>query len=126
MQGSRRDNKARRVATLALLAGAVAACCLSPAACSPTASEVGPGGTCFLTSDCAPGLVCVEQQNKSRICTDDLTRVVGGGPPEAGMGEAGDGPNEATDAPVIPQETGSPDTGSGQDTGIQDTGASDG
>ena len=41
-------------------------------ACTPTADPVGRGGECFLAIDCAPGLVCLEQSNKTRMCSDDL------------------------------------------------------
>jgi hypothetical protein len=86
-------------------------------ACGTKADPVAAGGECFLATDCAPGLVCVEQSNKTRVCSDDLTRVAGR-PPEA-EGDAG----EASDAPA--GETSRPDTGGGTpDTGTppQDSG----
>lgn len=68
----------------------------------------GPNGDCFVTTDCREGLVCIEQQDKSRRCTDDPSRAVGRLPPEASVpdtGEAGGG--EAGD-PAPPQEAGPP------------------
>ncbi len=64
---------------------------LAASACTSKQSPVGPGGECFLATDCAPGLVCVEQRNQTRICTDDLSSVAGRPPPEAGPMDAGDG-----------------------------------
>lgn len=88
-------------------------------ACDANTTRVGAGAECFLATDCEPGLVCVPQQNGSRICSSDLSRVAGRPPPEAGprdAGEAGDADEDAapedggTDAPA--------DTGT--DTGIAD------
>lgn len=88
-------------------------------ACNANTTRVGAGAECFLATDCEPGLVCVPQQNGSRICSSDLSRVAGRPPPDAGprdAGEAGDADEDATvedsgqDAPV--------DTG--VDTGIAD------
>jgi len=99
-------------------------------ACSKQNAVIDRGGECFFAHECAPGLVCVEQKNKTRICTDDLSGVAGD-PPDPGTGE--DGGDEAgeggtTDGPA-PQDTGidrpTPiDTGIdvGIDTGIGDSG----
>ena len=99
------------------------------AACSKENAAIDKGGECFFASDCAPGLICVEQRGKGvRICTDDLSEVAGD-PPE--MGEEGDASDEGgeagePDAPVVDSDTGTDqnvamDTGGGQDTGV-DTG----
>ena len=86
-------------------------------ACAQDSPLVGPGAECFLASDCQPGLVCVPQRNGGRVCSNDLSQVMGRPPPEAGMGDAsGDASADAPgDGPV--QETG------GQDTGTGDSGA---
>ena len=99
------------------------------AACSKENAAIGAGGECFFASDCAPGLICVEQRDKGiRICTDDLRGVVGEPPgmeeEEDAGDEAGEGGQE-TDGPVVIPDTGTdqnvaPDT-STPDTGI-DTG----
>jgi hypothetical protein len=89
------------------------------AACSARPSLVGPGGECFLASDCVPGLICIEQRGGTRVCTDDLSRVAGEPPPreDAGDPEAGDA---AVDA------DGPDDAGLEPETGDQDTGADTG
>ncbi len=97
---------------------------LVPQACSQKDSAVAKGQPCFLASDCQPGLVCVPQDNGSRICTDDLSGVAGEGPMEAGrdgnMPEAGEGGRDApSDSP--PADTGGQDAG--KDTGPADTGS---
>ena len=94
-------------------------------ACSKENAAIDRGGECFFASDCAPGLICVEQRDKGiRICTDDLSGVAGD-PPD--LGGEGDASNEAAqaDGPVV-SDTGTDqnvatDTGGGQDTGV-DTG----
>jgi hypothetical protein len=67
-------------------------------ACSTSSPPVNRGGECFLATDCAPGLVCVEQANKGRTCSDDLTRVAGQAPPEGGAGDARASDARASDA----------------------------
>jgi hypothetical protein len=97
-------------------------------ACSKENAAIDKGGECFFASDCAPGLICVEQRNKGiRICTDDLSEVAGE-PPGMDEGDASDegGEGGQTDGPVVIPDTGtdqtvSMDTGGGQDTGV-DTG----
>lgn len=118
-----------------LATSAILGACL--AACSKDNAAIGAGGECYFATDCAPGLVCVEQRDRgTRICTDDLSGVAGEPP---GMGEvdaSGEGgeAGEAgqTDGPVVipdadpdqnvPPDTGPPDTG--VDTGLPlDSGA---
>ena len=94
---------------IAMLAVAAVATLLLASACASKANLVSAGGECFLATDCAPGLVCVEQQNKNRVCSDDLTRVAGRTPPEAGAGEAGDAQTDG--AIVQPDGTPPADTG---------------
>lgn len=95
-------------------------------ACGSKSNPVGPGGECFLATDCMPGLVCLEQPNKTRVCSDDLSRVTGRPPPEAGValddaGEGGRPDGASVDAPIGPPPE---DSGGGQDTGVTpDTGA---
>ncbi len=121
MTGASRALAAGLTATLSLLVLA--------SACASTSSAVGPGGECFLATDCAPGLICIEQPNKTRICSDDLSRVAGRPPPEGGAeeGDAGEGgvPEGSTnDVVTPPPDTGTPDTNQ-PDTGApsQDAGA---
>ncbi len=104
--------------TVTLGAGA-----LSSVACSTPGGPVGPGEECFVATDCAPGLVCIEQPNKTRVCSDDLRRVAGRTPPEGGADEDG-GPEDdaAPEPPEGPADTGVRDTGV-VDTGAEDTGA---
>ena len=97
-------------------------------ACSKDNAAIGAGGECFFASECAPGLICVEQRDKGiRICTDDLSGVAGE-PPGMEEADANDEGGDAgeTDGPVVIPDTGtdqtvSMDTGGGVDTGI-DTG----
>lgn len=112
--GSDRDKSARRRRAAVVLAPFLLVVVL-PLACSEDATLVGPGGECFAATDCQPGLVCVPQRGGSRLCTNDLTQVVGRPPPDgAAAGEAGEagegGPVEAgeTDGPV--QDTSMPDS----------------
>lgn len=87
-------------------------------ACAQESSPVGPGGECFLASDCQAGLVCVPQPNGARACSSDLTGFEGNPPAEAGGDTAvpGDAPDDS------PQDT-SVVTDTGADTGIADSGA---
>lgn len=91
-------------------------------ACSSSSALVGPGGECFLATDCAPGLVCLEQPNKTRVCSDDLRGVAGRAPPDgaAVTDDAGDGgtTDGAPDAAISPpRDAGGAETGSPADTG---------
>jgi hypothetical protein len=82
-------------------------------ACKSTQNAVGPGGECFLATDCAPGLICIEQSNGARICSDDLSEVAGRPPPEAGP--PGDGSDEGGEGGPLPDGE-PPPTDAGQDT----------
>jgi hypothetical protein len=96
-------------------------------ACSKENAAIDKGGECFFASDCAPGLICVEQRDKGiRICTDDLSGVAGE-PPGMEEGDASDEAGEGgqTDAPVVVSDTGA-DQNVGTDTGVQDTGVDTG
>jgi hypothetical protein len=96
-------------------AGALALVLL-PAACGSSDGSVGPGGECSLATDCALGLICIEQENGARACSDDLTRVAGD-PPSNGRGDMDANASDApvSDAPPPPQDSGGdtarPDTG---------------
>jgi hypothetical protein len=83
-----------------------------PLACSSETELSGPGAECFAATDCQAGLVCVPQRDGSRLCSNDLTQVVGRPPPEAGAEDVeagGDAPEGSVpDAP-------------GQDTSVPDT-----
>jgi hypothetical protein len=112
----------------ALVAGFVATIGsgLVASACSAKASAVGPGGECFLATDCAPGLVCIEQPNKTRVCSDDLSRVAGRTPPDGAV-ENQDGSTDGpqADVNVGPRDSGG-DTGNSQpDTGTPQPDAGD-
>jgi hypothetical protein len=106
-----------------VLALAFAALLVGPQACSTKNQLVGAGQACFLATDCEPGLVCVPQENGGRLCSDDLTRVAGDTPPEAGPADAAtpDAPQNDAPSDSPPNDTGPQDTGA--DTGEQDTGA---
>lgn len=109
----------KRFRILVVAVPLAAALGLAFSACDANTTRVGAGGECFLATDCEPGLVCVPQQNGSRICSSDLSRVAGRPPPEAGprdAGEAGDAGEDAT------PEDGGPDApaDTGTDTGIAD------
>jgi hypothetical protein len=97
---------------------------VAPQACSQKDSTVAKGQPCFLASDCDPGLVCVPQDNGTRICTDDINGIAGDGPMEAGadanMPEAGEGGGDAPSDSPPPMDSGQ-DT-SPMDTGVMDTG----
>lgn len=119
---------------LLVVLGPIAAFALLPAACSSNGEQASAGGECFLATDCAPGLICVEQRDGTRRCSDDLTSVVGKPPGEAGAaendaaGEGGDAvaPNDAgggNDSATQP-DTSQPDT-SVPDTSVPDTSTPD-
>lgn len=89
---------------------------VSGGACQERASLVDRGGECFLATDCQPGLVCVDQGNGIRTCTDDLSEVAGDPPPDGSMPVERDASDEETpDAP--PGDVVQPPQDSGQDTG---------
>ena len=80
-------------------------------ACGST-KGAGNGAKCFVTTDCQAPLVCIEQKDKSRRCTDNVDSVVGTIPPEAGppMGDAGqqaEGGPASEAGPQEPQDSGS-------------------
>ena len=94
-----------------------------PAACASN-DPVAKGGACFVTTDCAQGLVCIFPKNAAAgsagTCSDDLSSIqqseadgsadgAGGG----GGGDSGGGGNPDTGG------GGNPDTGGG---GNPDTG----
>jgi hypothetical protein len=95
----------------------VAAVALAPivvvGACRERAGLVDRGGECFLATDCALGLVCVDQGEGIRTCTDDLSEVAGEPPPDGAMPPeaGGDAPRDA------PRNDANPPIDSGQDTG---------
>lgn len=92
-------------------------------ACDSPFEPVGPGGECFLATDCASGLICIEQADKTRVCSDDLSRVAGRPPPEGGAeeadggGEGGIAEGGTSDVVTPPPDTGAPDTNPPPDTG---------
>ncbi len=104
---------AAAIGTVAVVAGVFAGCGTKPAL-------VGDGGECFLAADCQPGLICVDQGDRGRICTGDLSSVTGeppSRPEEAGDGgDGGSDAEEAGDSTVPPQDA-------GEDVQEQDTGA---
>jgi hypothetical protein len=79
--------------------GGLGALLVALAACG-SSKLAGNGAECFVATDCQEPLVCVEQKNKSRRCTDNLDAIVGEIPPEAGppMRDAGEGEGGPTDA----------------------------
>jgi hypothetical protein len=83
----------------------VIASLLPVVACGKESNAVGPGGECFLATDCEPGLVCVPQRDGTRLCSNDLTRVAGDVPPEAGA-DAREGGDAPADGPVQVPDTG--------------------
>jgi hypothetical protein len=93
-------------------------------ACGSKASLVGEGAECFLATDCLPGLVCVEQSNKARVCSADLERVAGE-PPSPGDGDDGGAADAAEGGAIAPD--GAPDAREGPppDAGPRDTGPPD-
>ena len=110
-------------------AGSIFAAMALPAACASN-DPVGKGGACFVTTDCAQGLVCIFPKNaaagSSGTCSDDLSSIQqseaeagadggggGGGGGEGGGGDSGGGGGPDTGG------GGNPDTGGG---GNPDTG----
>ena len=69
----------------------------------------GAGAACYRDSDCQSGLVCVANAAGSRVCSDDVSGLVGSvegppPPPDAGM------PVEDAGMPMDP-DAGDPDAG---------------
>ena len=107
-----RVRRLRAVLAVALAVGMLGAVGTLAFACAPETSPVGPGGECFVASDCEPGLVCVPQRGGARQCSSDLSQVVGRPPPEGGAADTGgDGPADGPPADASGQDTGAPDTG---------------
>lgn len=105
---------------------------LVASACAPQSSRVGAGGECFLATDCAPGLICIEQADKTRLCSDDLSRVAGrpasdgGAEADGAVGEGGTSDDGAVaDGASQPPDTGAPDTSTPSDAGAPPVDASD-
>jgi hypothetical protein len=99
-------------------------------------NAVGPGGDCFLATDCDDGLACVPQADGRRVCSADFSGIVstndGGAMDEEPALEQDSGGNEASADVTRDQtapDTGNPDTGEsdtgGPDTGEPDTGGGD-
>ena len=101
---------------VAVVCGCLMVAGLIVLACAQESSPVGPGGECFVASDCAAGLVCVPQRGGARQCTDDLSQVMGRPPPGPTDSGAGDGPTDGSDDGSPQEEGGNPDTGT-PDTG---------
>lgn len=103
-------------------------------ACS-SSKLAGQGGECFVADDCAPGLVCIEQKDKSRICTNDLTLAAGTVPPDGAAPDAGDAgeggttgeggtpPNDSGTTPPKDSGTTTPPKDSGTNPPPQDSGS---
>lgn len=83
-----------------------------PLACASDPALVGAREECFVASDCEPGLVCVPQRGGARVCSNDLSQVVGRPPPEGGAADA---------AEADGSEEGSTPVDGGQDTSVPDT-----
>lgn len=105
----------RKALVVAVVLAPVVVAVAAGSGCRERAGLVDRGGECFLATDCAAGLVCVDQGNGIRTCTDDLSEVVGEPPPDGAMpvdaGEGGDAPRDA------PPNDGNPPIDAGQDTG---------
>lgn len=76
-------------AVLPFLAAFAAAALLGAGACADREASLGAGSRCFLASECAPGLVCVPQEDGTRVCSSDLRGVQGEPPAPAPGSEAG-------------------------------------
>jgi hypothetical protein len=94
-------------------------------ACSTQPAASGAGEECFQATDCQSGLICVPQPSGARLCSNDLSKVAGRPPPEAGAADTGgDGPREGAPADGPKQDTSMPDT-SVPDTSAPDTSVAD-
>jgi hypothetical protein len=109
----------------ALAVGLGAALALAFLAACGSSKQTANGGECFVAADCQEPLVCVEQKDKTRRCTDDLDSVVGTLPPEAGARDAGQDarPNDA--GPGGQREAGAEDRDTGAPAEPADTGTTD-
>jgi hypothetical protein len=85
---------------LACAALAVAASGVAPFACSSPAAPLGAGSQCFQTTDCEPGLFCVEQPGQQSTCSTNLAPTVsteeGGAEAAAAMEPSSDGGDAAS------------------------------
>jgi len=101
-----------RRGALVVLFSVVAGVALAVACASEKAGALEKfGSECDRASECAPGLVCVQ-----RVCTDDLSRLDGGGIPMFDSGSEavvmdGDEAGEVDPDAPPPPDTGTPDTG---------------
>jgi hypothetical protein len=92
----------------ALLAGLVAG--FASVGCAGPQEPGAAGTTCYRDSDCKAGLICVANMAGSRVCSDDVSGLVGQveGPPAPE--DAGAVVDDAA-APVDPYDGGDPDAG---------------
>ena len=63
------------------------------AACG-SSKRAGNGGECFVATDCQEPLVCVEQKDKTKRCTDNLDSVEGTSPSDGAPPPEKDGGDE--------------------------------
>jgi hypothetical protein len=78
--------------------------------CAGPQEPGGAGATCYRDSDCQAGLVCVANMAGSRVCSDDVSDLVGQveGPPAPE--DAGTAVDDAA-APMEPYDGGDTDAG---------------
>jgi len=117
----------RRLFATAIVLGPLGVLALQGAGCDPNVTRVGAGGECFVATDCEPGLVCVPQRNGARMCSADLSQVVGRPPAmdSGGGGEAGEA-DASEDGQSPPADSGPGDANvvdTGADAGIADAAA---
>lgn len=105
---------------LAVVAVVAVGTAASAGGCEANTQRVGPGEECFVATDCEPGLVCVPLRNGARVCSNDLTEVVGRAPPDGAVPE--DGGADPDDGAAPDEDADVPDTGVPVDAG-SDTGA---
>jgi len=112
-----------RLIAVALAAAALGA---APFACSSPPALLGAGGQCFQTTDCEPGLACVEQKTGPNVCSSNFASIVSteeagsadapamqaaeGGEAAPGREAGGsEGSAPSTDGPAVPESA--PDVG---------------
>jgi hypothetical protein len=101
-------------------------------ACSTPESLAGEGGSCFLATDCQPGLVCVPKSDGTRACSSNLSTIehTPFAPGEAGAsaeaGEAGASPDSAVAEGAAPADSAATDAGGPLDSAAPEAGAGDG
>jgi hypothetical protein len=78
--------------------------------CAGSQEPGGAGATCYRDSDCQAGLVCVANMAGARVCSDDVSGLVGQveGPPAP---EDAGTPLDDAAAPVDPYDGGEADAG---------------